>query len=138
MNLVSDVAREANAQHAELEVKIQEKISDPKYAEFLSDPYFNSAEFRAPIVKGLENEVYYEAEKKRILDDAHTAFADKLPLTRGAYSELEKQFSQQRSLYNDDTYKMSAVVEAENVCEGGTARSEVVSVLAKKYLCPAE
>lgn len=136
MQMVADAARSSNEHYAEFNEKLQAKISDPKYKDFLADSYFTSDEFRAPIVEGLKNEEGLEKEKQRILDTSYDTFAKGFPLTRGVYGDMEREVKKQRSIFNDDTYKMLAIVDAERVCEGGNARSETVKLLAKKYLCP--
>lgn len=135
-NGLSETISQSSSKTAELNAKVREKLSQPKYEAILKDPYFQAEEFTSKITQWNQDEVAYDAALSDVKKQMQDQFVSPLPFTSFSFNDFKNSNDKRVDLDYEASLKYTTINRAESSCKGeSNAPDEVYKDLGTKYFC---
>jgi hypothetical protein len=136
-NHLSEMSMEQQTKVSELNTKISSNLNNPKYQEFLADPYFDSSEFTSKSAFYKEGDKAYDDALAETTKSLKETIVDRYPLTASAFSQMKNTTTSHLVIDMDSFGKWQLAKNAEDSCDlNKKVADEQAIAFGKKYFCP--
>lgn len=136
-NHLSEMSTEQQAKVSDTNAKISAALADPKYQEFLNDPYFDSAEFASKSAFYKDGDKEYDDALAETTKDLKETIVDRYPLTESSFNQMKEATTSHLVIDMDTFGKWLLARNAEGSCSPEKKVTDAQAIaLGKKYFCP--